>query len=1302
VGTLPESIGNLTQLITLNITDNRLSSGPLPSSLGTLRFMQTLALSRCYILGALPDSIAGLQNLTYFDIEANVLTGFLNSKVTCALTKLQYLSIANNYLTGPVPSCMGNLTHLNALDMGYNNFYGRIPESLGNLVQLRYLNLGYNDFTHSIPDALASLTKLKLLDISGNLLTGTFPEFVTTFTLLESFTVTVNYMVGTMPASIANLALLRQLEIEQNYFNGTLPASLSQLTALEELNIELNFFTGTLPAGITGMHNLQILFVAFNELSGTVPPALLSRDVLERVLMEENYFTGSLTVDITANARLDAFVAGRNFLTGTVPSSLVNARLLGFLELSENLFTGTIPSVETNDRSQLFFFSFSNNYLTGPFPTIAASSGQLAYINVSGNSLSGTLPASLGNLSSLDILYAYSNKFTSSLPDIWSDLTHLSFLLLGDNLLTGTIPASLGDVMLLQSLNLSSNFLTGTIPDALSRLTRLNVLLLMDNALTGRLDTVVDISRQQNLTTLQVSNNQLSGTLPEYLSQLPLLSVFAAVSNCFTGSIPESICASDSLHTLALDGLQAATSCQQRLFPAALEGTVVANSLYAIRSPLTGGVPSCLFEMGNLTTLHLSGNGLTGSIPSDVRLSPSLTDLSLSHNKLTGTIPAAVLGRDWSNLDLSYNRLTGSLKGNIEEHTSNSTSLYLANNRLSGVIPGSFAYVPTVDILQSNLFSCHADRNDLPANDPNEGRYDCASTNFDASVYAWLSVAATGLAAMVFLRVCSAQPTSTWATEVTKSVQGWLNGAGPDSPAYTAVTAMVERVLHVTALTTAYIVLILLPIYAVCTALYGTYTHQYAYTISAAYLSGTVPFAWEFVFLLLLIAGTCAIVAAVTRTASGEASSQQDDSQLTSQERRRSFAVYTLTALLNFVIVLGVNTAYVVIVLNRSGLALTFTQIALALFKVAFNSLCSPALLRWTSQRFAGRQPSPASFVTVQLLVSIVNNILVPCLVVSIISPDCFYNIFKTAAEVYAYFQYDGKCILFYTTYRQIVCLADEVVVAQTSYSPPFDYSYQCSSSFITYYAPAYVIMCIIAGFALPVAQVVLQRLHSRAYVGTRWFAVLDTVLPRILKPLQSAITREGDVVTVLRSVYAPVFDASQHLITLLSYLALLLTFGGMFPPLAVCFAITMMCMVLFTKLKVGRFLVNARETNQPGQVAIVEQECAGVGEPGILLRAVSMIAVSAGVFYTLFLFDTLGDQRGLSGAYWVLIVTPLMAPLGLVLAIRALHRGQADALSSHPSTTDERSTPRETEVELSTVSHAETLSPIVAAVIHA
>jgi hypothetical protein len=133
-------------------------------------------------------------------------------------------------------------------------------------------------------------------------------------------------------------------------------------------------------------------------------------------------------------------------------------------------------------------------------------------------------------------------------------------------------------------------------------------------------------------------------------------------------------------------------------------------------------------------------------------------------------------------------------------------------------------------------------------------------------------------------------------------------------------------------------------------------------------------------------------------------------------------------------------------------------------------------------------------------------------------------------------------------------------------------------------------------------------------------------------------------------SPYFPYFDASQHLITLLTYLALLLTFGAVFPPLAVCFVVTMLCMAGFTRLKVGRFLCNAHAEGLMGCAAAVERECGGVGGTGLLRRSVGMVVAFSCLFYTLFLFDTLGDAVGLAGAYWVLIVVPLTVVTGVLI----------------------------------------------------
>lgn len=68
---------------------------------------------------------------------------------------------------------------------------------------------------------------------------------------------------------------------------------------------------------------------------------------------------------------------------------------------------------------------------------------------------------------------------------------------------------------------------------------------------------------------------------------------------------------------------------------------------------MDGTLPACLLQMGNLTTLHLSGNGFTGPLPEvGEQLGKSLSDLSLSHNLLTGSIHLSIQNREWLNLDL--------------------------------------------------------------------------------------------------------------------------------------------------------------------------------------------------------------------------------------------------------------------------------------------------------------------------------------------------------------------------------------------------------------------------------------------------------------------------------------------------------------------------------------------------------------------------------------------------------------------------------------------------------------------------
>lgn len=76
------------------------------------------------------------------------------------------------------------------------------------------------------------------------------------------------------------------------------------------------------------------------------------------------------------------------------------------------------------------------------------------------------------------------------------------------------------------------------------------------------------------------------------------------------------------------------------------------------------------------------------------------------------------------------------------------------------------------------------------------------------------------------------------------------------------------------------------------------------------------------------------------------------------------------------------------------------------------------------------------------------NGIVVPCMVTMFISPDCFYSVIVTPDAVQATYQY-STCDVLYTNDRS-VCTSYTTVTSTTSYLPPFNYSYQCSSVLVS------------------------------------------------------------------------------------------------------------------------------------------------------------------------------------------------------------------------------------------------------------
>jgi hypothetical protein len=88
-------------------------------------------------------------------------------------------------------------------------------------------------------------------------------------------------------------------------------------------------------------------------------------------------------------------------------------------------------------------------------------------------------------------------------------------------------------------------------------------------------------------------------------------------------------------------------------------------------------------------------------------------------------------------LDLGVNKISGGSDRIRIDATHADSHLALHDNRLSGKIPAQFRGLPSVHILEGNMFECSLDRNELPEADPSYAQYTCGSDSANQALALW-------------------------------------------------------------------------------------------------------------------------------------------------------------------------------------------------------------------------------------------------------------------------------------------------------------------------------------------------------------------------------------------------------------------------------------------------------------------------------------------------------------------------------------------------------------------------------------
>ncbi|XP_054813474.1 receptor-like protein 19 [Prosopis cineraria] len=275
VGTISSNIGNLTSLVTLDL------SGPIHSSLGNLASLKHLDLSNNAINEELASSLGNLtslislclwdnaihgafaswlENLTslmLLDLTNNQLNGnpfeIIGKAPNCWMTwpYLKIVNLENNHFTGILNISMGSFPWLIMLNLRVNNFFGNFPTFLKNTSNLIFLDLGKNQFLKRIPTWIGQkLSNLKILVLRSNkfcgpilrqicgmikelLLKGRVYDYSTTLGLIANVDFSCNELSGVIPTEITALKRLHFSNFSNNHFIGQIPQNIDNMKSLE-------------------------------------------------------------------------------------------------------------------------------------------------------------------------------------------------------------------------------------------------------------------------------------------------------------------------------------------------------------------------------------------------------------------------------------------------------------------------------------------------------------------------------------------------------------------------------------------------------------------------------------------------------------------------------------------------------------------------------------------------------------------------------------------------------------------------------------------------------------------------------------------------------------------------------------------------------------------------------------------------------------------------------------------------------------------------------------------------------------
>ncbi|KAM5554380.1 receptor-like protein 49 [Rosa sericea] len=537
----------------------------LPSLIERFHSLKELDVSSCNISeGPVPLSLGNLRDLIYLDLSYNKFNGQIPTATLGNLTQLTYLSLSNNYFHGSVPQSLFNLMNLQTLYLYHNNLSGTVEfQKFLNLQKLTSLDLSNNNLellteSRFLNNATTVLPKFEYLGLGGCNIRE-FPDFLRSQEALSRLDLSGNKLQGQVPKWMWNTSTktLFYINISHNLLSGfeKTPVVLPRLN-LEYLDLSFNMFQELLLLPST---SIMYYNIANNQLTGQVSPMICNMTFLGYLDLSNNKLIGDLPqCGRNFSVNLEYLKLGNNSFFGNLPQSYSNGSNLRMMDISHNNFHGQLPRSLAN-CSSLESLVLSHNNFSDTFPDWLGALPELKILTMDHNVFYGVIVKPdkknlhFPMLRILDLSY---NNFSGQFPfeyifsgngttTITHDLEYYHFYSFNVEYYSITIickgveryyPKIQEDLIL---IDISSNNFEGKIPEFIGKLEGIWSLNLSNNILTGHIPS--SLSNLSRLESLDLSHNKLSGEIPQQLAQLDSLSKFNVSHNNLTGPVPRGI-----------------------------------------------------------------------------------------------------------------------------------------------------------------------------------------------------------------------------------------------------------------------------------------------------------------------------------------------------------------------------------------------------------------------------------------------------------------------------------------------------------------------------------------------------------------------------------------------------------------------------------------------------------------------------------------------------------------------------------------------------------------------------------------